>query len=326
MKKKIILILIYVIGLIGIFLLGSWLYHSIKIAQEKEETPPIGEMVEVNGHDMHVYTDGNGEQTIVFLAGGGTSAPTLDFKPLWSLLTDSYNIVIVEKAGYGWSDVADVSRELDFMLEETRTALSKAGQQPPYILAPHSMSGLEAIRWAQIYPDEVEAIIGLDAAVPEVYDVLDIPPPVVQSLAAFAARVGLLRLIPSVVEGSAAIDSGNLSEADEKMYRALFHQQTVTKNMIEEAKQVVMNAKKVKDDQIPTSTPMHFFISTGGEIGLEDWPTISTDFLKQIDQSSYMLMGPHHYVHTYEPEKIALEIHGFLQEIEKSNDKSIDKQ
>ena len=31
------------------------------------------------------------------------------------------------------------------------------------------MSGLEAIRWKQKYPDEIKAIIGLDMAVPAVY-------------------------------------------------------------------------------------------------------------------------------------------------------------
>lgn len=302
--------------LIGILILGilsSWTYHLIKIAQEKKETPPPGEMVEVNGHDMHVYTDGQGDETIVFLAGGGTSAPMLDFKPLWTLLTETYSIAVVEKAGYGWSEVANVSREIDVVLEETRTALALAGEEPPYVLAPHSMSGIEAIRWAQLYPDEVEAIIGLDAAVPNVYDVLDIPSPIVQSVASFAARAGLLRFVPSVLEGSAAIDSGNLSKEDEGTYRALFHQRTLTKNMVEEARQVVDNANKVKDEPIPVAIPMYFFISTGEEVGLDDWPKISTDFLQQVDHTSYMLMGSHHYVHTYEPEKIADEIRLFLQ-------------
>ena len=34
---------------------------------------------------------------------------------------------------------------------------------------PHSMSGLEAIRWRQKYPEDVEAIIGLDMATPQTY-------------------------------------------------------------------------------------------------------------------------------------------------------------
>ena len=53
------------------------------------------------------------------------------------------------------------------MLNEVRQGLSLAGESGPYILFPHSMSGLEAVYWAQQYPDEVTAIIGLDMAVPE---------------------------------------------------------------------------------------------------------------------------------------------------------------
>ena len=34
---------------------------------------------------------------------------------------------------------------------------------------PHSLSGLEAIRWKQKYPDEVRVIIGLDMVTPKTY-------------------------------------------------------------------------------------------------------------------------------------------------------------
>lgn len=40
------------------------------------------------------------------------------------------------------------------------------GETGPYILAPHSLSGLEALRWKQTFPDEVSAIIGIDMATP----------------------------------------------------------------------------------------------------------------------------------------------------------------
>ena len=56
------------------------------------------------------------------------------------------------------------------MLEETRRALILAGERGPYVLLPHSMSGLEAIYWAQKYPQEIKAIIGLDMAFPEAYE------------------------------------------------------------------------------------------------------------------------------------------------------------
>lgn len=97
----------------------------------------------------------------VFMSGSGTCSPILDFKSLYSLLSNEYKIAVVEKFGYGFSDVVDKNRDIDTILSETRMALDKAGIEPPYVLCPHSMSGLEALYWAQKYPEEVEAIVGL---------------------------------------------------------------------------------------------------------------------------------------------------------------------
>ena len=245
--KRIAKISVYTILLLLVFVVGgSWIYHSIAMKKEITLTPPPGQMVNVDGHDMHVYVDGNGEKTIVFLSGAGTSAPVLDFKPLWSALIPKYSIAVVEKAGYGWSAIADVSRNIDVMLEESRSALLLTGVQPPYVLAAHSMSALEAIRWAQKYPGEVEAIIGLDPAVPAVYDVLPIPSSASMIAAAAFARTGMIRLVPSIVNDSAAIQSGYLSDEDMATYRSLLYRRTLTSNMIEEAKQVQKNAEIVE--------------------------------------------------------------------------------
>ena len=264
---------------------------------------------------MHVYSEGNGEQTIVFLSGAGTSAPMLDFKPLWTELSPTYTIAVVEKAGYGWSDIADVSREIDVILEESRTALQLAGVQPPYILAAHSMSGLEAIRWAQKYPEEVEAIIGLDPAIPEVYDVLPIPSSPSMIAATVFARTGLIRLIPSIVNSSAAIESGYLSEEDMETYRSLFYRRTLTANMREEVKHVQANAEKVEESGIPIEVPMYFFISDGNEIDISNWREMLADYVGQLERGQYLYLDVGHYVHAWEPKLIADEIDDFLMHI-----------
>ena len=242
---SVILLLLVVVG-------GSWIYHSIAMKREIASTPPPGKMVDVNDHAMHIYSEGDGEKTIVFLSGAGTSAPVLDFKPLWSALSAEYTIAVVEKAGYGWSETAEVSREIDAILEESRSALHLADIPPPYILAAHSMSALEAIRWAQKYPDEVTSIIGLDPAVPEAYDVM--PDTFITTMAAAAifARTGMIRLVPSLVESSAAIRSGHLSEEDMATYQSLLYRSTLTSNMIDETKQVQANAEKVEKSGVPS--------------------------------------------------------------------------
>ena len=61
----------------------------------------MGQMVEVDGNEMFIYSEGEGDHTIVFMSGYGTPEPILDFKPLWSKLSDDYRIVVIEKFGYG---------------------------------------------------------------------------------------------------------------------------------------------------------------------------------------------------------------------------------
>ena len=160
--QKLAIILILII----LFLLLCCLNHRIQLKREKSFREPLGTMVNVNGNEMCIYSEGDekDKQTLVFMSGGGTCSPILDFKSLYSLLNEDYHIVVVEKFGYGFSDVIDEERQVENILEDTRTALQKVGIVPPFILCPHSMSSIEALHWAQTEPDEVTAIIGLDMA------------------------------------------------------------------------------------------------------------------------------------------------------------------
>jgi hypothetical protein len=58
------------------------IFSNMMFAYEQNKYPPIGQLVEVDGNQMHVYTKGDGENTIVLLSGLGTAAPVLDFEPL----------------------------------------------------------------------------------------------------------------------------------------------------------------------------------------------------------------------------------------------------
>ena len=62
-----------------------------------------------------------------------TCSPILDFKSLYSLLSDQYQIAVVEKFGYGFSDVVDKDRDIDSILEDTRSALAAVGLNAPYV-------------------------------------------------------------------------------------------------------------------------------------------------------------------------------------------------
>ena len=306
-------VVLIIAAIILLFVIISVVRHKICSSKEKDLLTPLGELVEVNGHNMSVYIDGDGDKTLVFMSGGGTCSPILDFKSLYSLLSNEYKIAVVEKFGYGFSDVIDEVRDIDTILNETRMALNKAGVEGPYVLCPHSLSGLEALYWAQKYPEEVEAIIGLDMAVPNYYDEMKISIPLTK-LGQYCAKLGITRWLPSLAE-SDAIKYGTLSEEEKEIYRAVFYQRTATATMVNEVKAVKDNANTVKENGIP-QVPMLLFISNGsGGTGFteEMWRSIPKEYISGNDNASYIELDCPHYVHDHEYEKISREIRNFIK-------------
>lgn len=310
--KKAARVLLIVVLSIAVLLLAIFIYHRICLNKESELLTPIGQLVEVDGHRMSVYTEGSGKKTLVFMSGAGTCSPILDFKSLYSMLSDEYRIVVVEKFGYGFSDVIDKERSIDSILSDTRNALKAAGIEAPYILCPHSMSGLEALYWAQKYPGEVSAIIGLDMAVPQYYENMEINMPLMR-FAQWAAGIGVTRVIPGIAE-SDAIKSGTLTDEEKEIYRALFYSRTATVTMINETEAVKENAEIVADMGVP-QLPMLLFISDGSggtSFDKETWRRIPKEYLENVKGGQYYELDCPHYVHDYEYQAISEKIKEFL--------------
>lgn len=291
------------------------------------KNPPLGKMVNVGGNSMHVFSEGQGDKTLVFMSGHGTACPTLDFKPLWSLLTDKYKIAVVEKFGYGWSDITKIPRDLDTMLANTREALNLAEIIPPYVLVPHSLSGLEAVYWAQKYPQEVTAIIGLDPSVPDFADVMKVSPFVrcVMGVMSKLARSGMndKSAVKAIRDRfpSASYDSPSLTDSDRAAFVELFRRCTlVTSDMLQEMKDMEGNVKMIRSFPLPSNTPVYFFSSNFKEVTKqghkpEDFLNFHKDFVSNFKTSKHTALDCGHYVHSHEPEKIADEMKIFISDI-----------
>lgn len=302
------------IGIFSIFTIISYTNNRIKLTQEKNLFTPPGNMVEVNGANIHVYSEGQGNKTLIFMSGGGTCSPLLDFKSLYSKLSSDYKTVVVEKSGYGFSDITSSSRDIDTILHETREALIKANIKGPYILVPHSMSGIEAIYWAQKYPTEVEGIIGLDMAVPEAYLNYKINMPFIK-IGALANKLGFLRFIPTI-SNSDAIKHGTLTSEEKELYKTIFHHKTATKNMINEAIEIKNNSLKVSSNSYP-NIPTLIFSSNGIGTGYNEhtWRQFHNSYIKNIDNAHLVNLDCSHYIHNIEYNKIAEHIKTFITTI-----------
>lgn len=312
-RKRVVKVIFIVIVAVLMLLLIICINHQIHLKMEKELRLPLGQMVEVDGNNMSIYVEGTGDITLVFMSGGGTCSPILDFKSLYSLLSNKYRIVVVEKFGYGFSDVVDKKRGIESILADTRAALKAAGIEAPYILCPHSMSGIEALYWAQQYPEEILAIIGLDMAVPKAYQDYSINMTMLK-LSQFASAIGITRLLPGVSDSDAIIN-GTLSDKEKEIYRAVFYNRTATITMLNEVKSIKENASKVESDNIP-QIPMLLFVSNGDGTGWdkETWRSYQREYIANIENSKMIELDCPHYVHDYEYKAISESIIAFLLE------------
>ena len=301
--------LLFLLGAVLVLLLASFTYHRLALQREKVSLNPMGQMVSVNGHEMSIFVKGEGPQTLVFLSGAGTASPILDFKDLYDGLSKQYKIVVVERAGYGYSEDTSKSRDVSEVLSETRQALAKAQVSGPYIILSHSMASLETLLWQEKYPSEIKAIIGLDWALPESYSQLRMHSQILR-MARLGSRLGLLRYIPSRLY----VPNENLSSSDRRLYQRIAYRQILSQAMLNESLSVKGNAKKV-DAKINSQIPTLLLVSNGEgtSFSKEEWRNYAARFAKDQENIELTFYDAPHYLYHYQTKEVVAKIEDFIK-------------
>ena len=260
----------------------------------------------VDGHRMHIFVTGaESGTTLVFMSGSGTVSPALDFKILYEKLSGIYRIVVIEKFGYGESDLHEAPCDIDTLVSFQRQALSDSGLKGPYILVPHSMSGLEAIRWKQLYPEEVEAIIGLDMATPITYG--EWGPEMV------ARRIRLMKRMRKCLERGLLfwfpLNTRGLTKEEIRRQRQLWKRNAFNGCYVKEAEAVIGNAEAVETAGV-IDCPILMFVSNGKEVS-SNWRANCQRFAGQM-HAEMVLLDCGHYVHHYASDTICREMERFI--------------
>lgn len=73
-----------------------------------------GDLVNVNGHNIHIFRQGNiSKPKILLMSGSGTIASVYDFKVLYEKLSKSFRVIVMKKAT---SDLRIIRRLFLYML------------------------------------------------------------------------------------------------------------------------------------------------------------------------------------------------------------------
>ena len=268
-----------------------------------------GEFVTINGHKMHIYIQGNkNAPAIVFMAGHCTVAPVYDFKVLYEKLLPDFKVIVIEKYGYGYSDIWESPCDIDTLVSMQRQALALAQETGPYFLAPHSMSGLEAIRWKQKFPEEVSGIIGIDMATPLSFSVWtdkDIK-----------KTIRLMSVLRGLKLGSVltSLNNRSLTDDEKRQHELLKKRNVFNRCCINEAKEVLKNARVTGEAgsiQCPT-----LLFSSNGQDQERDWVENQQRFAASMG-AKLIRYDCGHYIHHFKSDEMCKEIIEFINSLDR---------
>ncbi|WP_232900760.1 alpha/beta fold hydrolase [Lysinibacillus fusiformis] len=258
MKKKITIIGKILAGLviaILLFLLIVFLVNTICSKMEQGKIETYGQSVRVDGKNMNVFIQGEGEEIVVLLPGYGTAAPGLDFQPLVDELSPFYKVVVVEPFGYGLSDLTEKERSSENIVSEVHEALQQLHIER-YILMGHSISGLYGLDYVNKYPNEVSAFVGLDSSVPTISE-KKIGASIITTIK-FLKQSGLARL--QVKLGDDPYAELSYDEKTKEQLRMLQHKNLYNSTQLNEAEIMYENFKAAENLSFPKDLPVIFFI------------------------------------------------------------------
>lgn len=266
-----------------------------------------GELVTINGHQIHIYRQGNiNAPAIVFMSGHCTAAPVFDFKVLYEKLLQDFRVIVIEKFGYGYSDIFESPCDIDTLVSIQRQALAMVGETGPYILAPHSMSGLEAIRWKQKFPEEVSAMIGIDMATPLSFSVW--------TDEEIKKTVRLMKVIRKLKLGSILSSASHLSltEDEIRQHELLRKRNVFNICCINEAREVLKNSRVVGEDG-DIACPALLF-SSNGKDQEKDWVKNQQKFAAALG-ARLIIYDCGHYIHHFKSDEMCKEITTFIHSL-----------
>ena len=215
----------------------------------------------------------------------------------------------MERAGYGYSDDSNHSRDVMEVLSETRQALSQANVKGPFIILSHSMASLESLAWQEKYSDEVKTLVGLDWALPASYENLK-QNQALLTVAFWSSKIGLLRYFPE----SFYIKNSTLTENERKQYKILAYKQLMSQAMLNESRLVKENAKKVPSS-INLKIPTLLLVSNGQGTSFvqSEWQHFAEKFASEQSNVKVIYMDVPHDLYHYQNHEVVSRIEDFLK-------------
>jgi pimeloyl-ACP methyl ester carboxylesterase len=179
------------VALVVLLLIGVT-YQGVATALERRRFPHPGRLIDVGGHQLHLFCTGSGTPTVVL------EAPEATMSAAWALVQTSIGRVTracsYDRAGLGWSEAGDKPFAPDDAAPQLQALLAKSYERGPFIIAGAELGAALARLYASRYPDDTAMLVLVN--VPGAGGVRlqpDLPSPRFIAVAPWLARIGVLR-------------------------------------------------------------------------------------------------------------------------------------
>ncbi|MBV8158390.1 MAG: alpha/beta hydrolase [Dyella sp.] len=110
-----------------------------------------------DGQRLNLYCLGAGSPAVILDAGMGDS--TISWALVQKTISNQTQVCSFDRAGLGFSDAARRSSTPRNQSEDLHALLKAAHVRPPYVLVAHSMAGMNARVYADMYPEQVAGMV-----------------------------------------------------------------------------------------------------------------------------------------------------------------------
>jgi pimeloyl-ACP methyl ester carboxylesterase len=227
-----------------------------------------------------------------------------------------YRIVVVEAFGYGHSDMTARPRTIENISEELHEVLVKLGIAGPYVLVGHSIAGFTTLHYANKYPAEVSAVIGIDPTVPTATTApTERPaPPELPPSGNFWERmpttIGLVRWAAAV--GLTDPDSDGYTTAEIDQMRMLQSWNFGNQALTDETNRIGENSLKIQALRYPDQLPVLQFLARETIQRRPEWQGIHERQLLNVTRHELVVLEGPHYLHWTQSKEMAERIDAFL--------------
>jgi pimeloyl-ACP methyl ester carboxylesterase len=139
-------------------------YETLGAAADAKASPMPGQLIDVDGHRLHLRCTGSGTPTVVLEPAAGEMSSSLGW--IAPAVARETRACVYDRAGRGWSEPADTAQDGAQIATDLHTLLQRGHVPGPYVLAGHSFGGLYVLTFAARYPDEVAGMVLVDSTAP----------------------------------------------------------------------------------------------------------------------------------------------------------------